>query len=238
MRMHTIRTFALPGALAALAAVLTLAYAAHGGPQQAAAAGTASVYVATHDIAAGTAGVDAMHALKLVHLPAAAVAPDAVTTLATLGGRIAVEPIYRGEQATLRRFAGLSDQGLVSQLSGRQRAIQIAGDANQLLAGTLRDGDRVDVVASLKTPDKQVPYGRTVLRNILVLHAPPAPSGSPVSGGQQAFAATLRLSDTQAQTLFFVTKNGDWALVLRPAVHAGDGADFVDSTASVLGSGR
>jgi hypothetical protein len=48
----------------------------------------------------------------------------------------------------------------------------------------------------------------------------------------------LRLTDAQAQTMFFVMKNGDWSLVLRPVVHAGDGTDFTDSVQSVLQEGR
>lgn len=233
-----IRTFVLPGILAALAAALTLAYAARGGPQQASAAEGAAVWVATQDISAGTAGADAEHALKLVRVPESAVVPDAVHSPAQLAGRIVVQPIYRGEQATLRRFAGLRQQGLVADLSGRLRAIQIAGDANQVLAGTLHDGDHVDVVASLKSSDGQHPYGRTVLRNVLVLSAPPAPSATQIGSSTASYPATLRLTDSEAQTLFFVTRNGDWSLMLRPAVHAGDSAGFVDSIQSVLETGR
>ena len=103
-----------------------------------------------------------------------------------------------------------------------------------MLAGTLHDGDHVDVVASLKMPDNQRPYGRTVLRNIVVVHAPAGPSAT--SSG--SVSTTLRLSDEQAQTLFFVTKNGDWSLVLRPAVHSANSADSVNSITSVVRAGK
>lgn len=234
MRTHAIRTYALPALLATAAAALTLIYVGHGGPENAAAAGTNGVYVVTHDISAGASGDDVMRALRLVHVPADAVVPGAVTSAASLGGRIVLTPIYKGQQLTLRAFGGVRQQGLAGQLTGRFRAIQIAGDPNQVLAGTLHDGDHVDVVASLKTPDNQRPFGRTVLRNIVVVNAPAAPSSTttgPVS-------TTLRVSDAQAQTLFFVTKNGDWSLVLRPAVRSANSGDFVDSIASVMRAGK
>lgn len=236
MGTYGIRNYALPALLATAAAALTLVYVSHGGPKDAAAAaGTNGVYVATHDIAAGASGDDIMRALRLVHVPSGAVVPGAVTSASELTGRIALTPIYQGQQLTLRAFGGLRQQGIAGALAGRFRAIQVAGDENQVLAGTLRNGDHVDVVASLKTGSSQRPYGRTVLRNVVILRAPAAPSSS---GSSQPFSAMLRLTDAQAQTLFFVTKNGDWSLVLRPVVHAANSGDFVDSFNSILGSGR
>jgi Flp pilus assembly protein CpaB len=196
--------------------------------------GTSGVYIATHDIAAGTPGIDVVHALKLVRVPPAAVVSDAVPNPAALAGQITLDPIYRGEQLTLRHFARAG--GVVAHLSGSMRAIQVAGDPNQLLAGTLHAGDHVDVVASFKAGTSQRPYGGTVLRNVLVLQAPKASTSS--VGGSSGYSAMLRLTDAQAQTFFFITKNGDWSLVLRPVAHAADSASFVDSIQSVLKEGR
>ena len=58
--------------------------------------------------------------------------------------------MYAGEQVTLRRFSDVAAQGIRSQLKGTLRAVQIAGDPNQLLAGTLKAGDHVDLVANLR----------------------------------------------------------------------------------------
>jgi Flp pilus assembly protein CpaB len=237
MRTQGIRNFALPAILATAAAALTVIYVSHGGPKNAAAAaGTNGVYVATRDLAAGVSGDDVMHALRLVHVPTDAVVPGAVTNSSQLAGRILLTSVYRGQQLTQRAFGATRQQGLAGQLTGRFRAIQIAGDQNQVLAGTLRDGDHVDIVASLKRGSGQLPYGRTVLRDILGMHAPPAPSSGP--GASTTLSTTLRLTDAQAQTLFFVTKNGDWSLVLRPVVHGSNSSDFVDSIGSVLEAGR
>jgi Flp pilus assembly protein CpaB len=237
MRTYGIRNFALPALLATAAAALTLFYVSNGGPKgAAAAAGTNGVYVASHDIGAGASGDDIMRALRLVHVSPDALVPGAVTNSAELAGRVALTPIFKGQQLTLRAFGVARQQGLAGQLAGRFRAIQIAGDPNQVLAGTVRNGDHVDVVASLKTSNGQKPYGRTVLRNIEVLRAPSAPSSSP--GAPTTVATTLRLTDAQAQTLFFVTKNGDWSFVLRPVVRSANSSNFVDSINSVLEAGR
>jgi Flp pilus assembly protein CpaB len=236
MRTYDFRNLLVPGVLAALAAALTLVYASHhGGTSVASAAGFNGVYVATKDFQAGTAGDDVMKGIRLVRVPATTIVPGAVTSPAELAGRVAVAPLFKGQQLTLRAFAGVRAQGIAGSLSGRMRAIQIAGDANQLLAGTVRSGDHVDVLASLKVGPNQVPHGRTVLRDVLVLKAP---SGSPSPGSQTPYSATLALTDAQAQTLFFVAKNGDWSFVLRPVVHAGDSPDFTDSVQSVLSEGR
>jgi len=236
MRTDGIRNFALPALLATAAAALTLFYVSHGGPKDAAAAGTNGVYVATHDIVAGASGDDVMRALRLVHVPSDTVVPGAVTSLGQLSGRIALTPVYRGQQLTLRALGMVRQQGVAGQLRGSFRAIEVSGSPDQVLAGTVRDGDHVDVVASMKVGTSQKPVGRTILRNVVVLHAPPAPSA--VTGGPQTLPATLRLTDAQAQTLFFVAKNGDWSLVLRPLIHGKNSTDFVDSPNSYVGAGR
>src|SRR5690242_15920457 len=156
MRTYGTRNIALPALLATAAAALTLVYVSHGGPKDAAAAaGTNGVYVATHDIVAGASGDDIMRSLRLVHVPSDTVVPGAMKSMGQLAGRIALTPIYQGQQVTLRALGAVRQQGLGGRLAGRYRAIQIAGDQDQVLAGTLRNGDHVDVVASLKSGTNQ-----------------------------------------------------------------------------------
>lgn len=241
MRTYDIRTFLLPGMLALAAAALTLFYVAHPRSKQAqtAPASGALVYVATSDIAAGTAGADAAHSLRAMHVPATQVVDGAVTSPAQLAGHVATAPTFKGQQVTLKSFAGAAAQGTAGQLSGDFRAIALAGDATQVLAGTVKTGDHVDVVASVKSGDGQTTYGRTVARDLLVLNAPGAPGGSGLTGGgSQSYTATLRATDAQAQTVFYVTKNGDWALELRPALGAKSTTLGVTTVGSIVGAGR
>ena len=72
-----------------------------------------------------------------------------------------------------KRFQPVAEQGIRGQLQGNLRALVVPGDANQLLLGTLQDGDRIDMVASWTYPDgEQDHVSRTILRDIKVLKAP------------------------------------------------------------------
>ena len=240
MRTYDIRTFLLPGVLAVAAAALTLFYIAHAHskPAQTTAVAGNAVYVAKSDIAAGTPGDQLAHSLRLVHVPAAEVVDGAVTSPTQLAGRVATAATFKGQQVTLRSFAGAAAQGTAGQLTGDYRALALAGDVTQVLAGTVKTGDHVDVVASVKAPDGSTAYGRTVARNLLVLSAPSAPSASAIGGSSQSYTATLRATDAQAQTVFFVTKNGDWTLELRPALKSKNGAVGLTTIDSIVRDGR
>ena len=60
------------------------------------------------------------------------------------------QALYAGDQVTVKRFSDLHAEGIRGELKGTMRAVQVPGDANQLLAGTLQAGDHVDLVANLK----------------------------------------------------------------------------------------
>jgi hypothetical protein len=47
----------------------------------------------------------------------------------------------------------------------------------------------------------------------------------------------LALTDAQAQKFFFVMKNGDWTLELRPTKDPADSPESIDTVATVLGDG-
>ena len=92
--------------------------------------------------------------------------------------------IYKGQQITLRQFAPESQGGIFAKFSGNERVVMVPGEPDQLLAGTLSDGDRVDVVATTKyhVDDLARAASRVVLRNLLVLKAPDAPKAATVAG--------------------------------------------------------
>ena len=108
------------------------------------------VYVAKVDIPAGTSGADVVRSgmMNKTEIVRRGVVPGAISNPAQLATLVSTEPIYAGEQVTTRRFATPSERGILAQLTGLQRAISVPGDSDQLLAGTLKDGDHIDVVAS------------------------------------------------------------------------------------------
>jgi Flp pilus assembly protein CpaB len=119
--------------------------------------------------------------------------------------------------------------------------VQIAGDAEQTLAGTLRVGDHVDLVANVKVggTDNSRAVARIVLRNLRVLRAPGSSDvgahlSAPSTGGNPVL---LAVTDTQVQKLFYVVKNDDWTLELRPVVKATDSPETVETQNTIVDDG-
>src|SRR5207249_2137081 len=128
-------------------------------------------------------------------------------------------------------------QGIRAQLRGTMRAFQVPGDTNQLLAGTLHSGDHVDLVGNIRlNADTEEHVTKIVLRDLTVLSIPGESAGAKVASDTSA-SVILAVTDTQVQRLFFILKNADWSLQLRPVVDAADSPDRVDNIQSVLGGG-
>src|SRR5262249_11992494 len=130
-----------------------------------------------------------------------------------ISGLIATQETLEGEQVTARRFSPVAEKGVRGDLKGNLRAVQIQGDANQTLAGTLHDGDHVDLVATFKYHKAGNDSGdtfyaaRVVLRNLKVEKAPQAPAvGTKLTNDLQSdYAVMLAVTDQQAQKLLFTT---------------------------------
>ena len=60
--------------------------------------------------------------------------PGAISSAGQVHDLVVTQTVFAGEQVTTRRFGTRAQQGLRSQLHGTQRAFQLPGDANQLLA--------------------------------------------------------------------------------------------------------
>lgn len=214
------RNLALATAFAVLAAILTLVYTGRGGNGGADAASgrTVPVLFATRDLPVGTYASQALAdgSIVLQRVPVAQASADALSSAAPLHGEVVVQPIFEGEQVTARRFGPTGTAGAGSALSGAERLIQVSGDPQQLLAGTLQDGDHVDVVGSVHVGTDQTAQTAIALRNVLVVHAPTAGA---TSGATSPVSTVVELTDAQAQKLFFLEKNGDWSFALRPARH-------------------
>ena len=215
------RNILIASGLGLLAVVLTLVYVSHAkSGSTAAVAAPVPVLVAAKDIPIGTTGATlAGHGWLVVknfqrsEIPSGAV--KSVSQLATL---VAVQPTYAGEQVVSQRFGTTQEVGLLSVLHGANRVVQLPGDANQLLAGTLKEGNTVDVVGSIKYPEgSQTHFATTFLRNLLVVSTPSKPSS-----GSTTTSVELRVTTAQAQRLFWLEKNADWSLLLRPATKAVD----------------
>src|SRR5439155_23498233 len=152
-------------ALAALAAILTSVYVVNYKRHVQHGEGKVTVLVAARDIPAGTSGADVIDQkmLKEQTVPRKAVVAGAISSPGQLSQYVATQDVYAGEQVTTRRFSPPQDLGIRSQIKGTQRAYQLEGDAHQLLAGTLKAGDHVDVLGTWEAPAKNAVAGSSGL---------------------------------------------------------------------------
>jgi Flp pilus assembly protein CpaB len=206
------------------------------------------VLVAKSDIPAGTPGsaVISGHMLKEMSVPRASLVPGAISNQAQIARLVSTGDVLAGEQVSTRRFGNASELGVRAQLKGPLRAIQVSADPNQILAGTLKAGDHVDLVGNLRvendTSGATRHYDRVFLRNLLVLKAPDLTGDKTNLGTTSKYSVMLAVTDAQASKLLFVVKNSDggsaadggWALELRPVAGSTDSPDSLESVTSVL----
>jgi Flp pilus assembly protein CpaB len=238
---YRLRNIVIAVVLAVFAALLTMMYVTNYQRHVDKNVADVPVLVATDDIPAGTSGSDAARRVEERMVEQQDVAPGAVSDREVLKTLVVSQAIYGGEQVTRQRFSSANEIGVRSQLEGNMRAIAVNGDAFQLLTGTLKNGDRVDLVASFRiSADKEIHATRIVLRDIEVLRA----SGTTVAdsklnpaGEGGSLSVLLAVSDTQVQKLFHVMKHGEWTLQLRPVVDAVDSPETVETAASLMRDG-
>jgi pilus assembly protein CpaB len=243
---YRVRNIVIAVALAAVAALLTSFYVTSYKRHVQRGEDHVTVLVAKKDIPEGTSGADISGLLSQLDVPRRSVVPGAVSSADQLAGLVATQTTLEGEQVTTRRFGSRAHVGVRGQLNGTLRAFALEGDQNQLLAGTVKDGDTVDFVGAIKEPGAQeVYFSRVLVRDVKVLQAPAAPpASSKLTGAASAnYAVMLALTDNQAQKLQYMLANAAsegparWHLQLRPVTHDADSPDHLDSFGSVLKAG-
>jgi pilus assembly protein CpaB len=236
---YRLRNIGIAVALALAAGLLTVFYVSNYKRDVRDAESDVTVYVAAKDIPAGTTGAQMIEQKLLAEQEVAkrSVTPGAISSPAQVDDLVSSDAIYAGEQITTRRFTAEDARGVRAELTGTTRAMQISGNQHQLLAGTLKDGDRVDIVGTWNLPeDKTRHFSRVILRDILVLKAsgPPKASEKITNPGAGALSVMLALTDAQSQKLFWMTQNGEWALQLRPGEDDADSPESAENAETLL----
>lgn len=244
---YRVRNIGIAVALAAVAALLTSFYVTNYKRHVQRGEDHVTVLVAKHDIPVGTAGTDAVGMMSTIQVPRRSVVPGSISSPDEIKSLVASQETFAGEQVTTQRFSPVAQTGVEGQLRGNLRAFQVEGDQNQLLAGTLKDNDHVDLVAAVtvRTNGDDTIFSRVILRDLKVLQAPsgPAPGSKLTGSASQSDSALLAMTDNQAQKFQWVLANnsasngGSWHLELRPVTHAGDSPDHLDSVNTVLSDG-
>jgi pilus assembly protein CpaB len=229
------RNIAIASGLALLAVVFMVVYVSKardsGGEVG---KGLVSVLFAAQDIQAGTPGATLQSgALVTKEVPQAAVSPDAISSPRTVTGQVATQDILAGQPVMTRQFGPIAAAGVRSRIERSQRVVQLSGDENQVLDGTLQPGDRVDVVGSWNVPEDcgNCHVSRVIASNVLVV-ATSAEIGASDQSGEAP--VQLRLTDGAVNRVFWMTKHGDWFLALRPVVKPRNGGTGFENSRSLL----
>ena len=138
----------------------------------------AAVLVAKQDISRGTSINTGL--LETAIVPRQYIQPQAATSLDRIAGMVTVAPISAGEQITLTKLTFMQQAegggGLAEVTPVGKRAITISMDQVASVAGMVKPGDYVDVIASIPLPVRDAKGKETtqetmapVLQNILVL---------------------------------------------------------------------
>jgi pilus assembly protein CpaB len=243
---YKVRNILIAVVLAGVAGMLTLFYVTGYKNRVDKQSESVTVLVASKDIPAGTLGSEIVAAkmLSTEQVARKAVVTGLVTDPKLIANQRSTQPIYEGEQVTTRRFGPSTEAGIRTQLRGTYRAAQVAGDANQLLSGTVHAGDHVDVVGVVTlrrgNAGDDLTFARIVIRDVLVLRTSGSANAtvkvtSPSGGSGYAI---LRVTDNQAQKLALVYKKGDyWAFELRPSLKDADSPSSVETGWTLLTDG-
>src|SRR4051794_7869774 len=241
---YRVRNIGIAVALAAVAALLTSFYVTSYKRHVQSGQDQVTVYVAKQDIPQGTTGGEAAKLLTTQNVAKRTVVPGSITKPDQLTGFVATQPTLQGEQVTTRRFSTVSQNGVRAELKGTMRAFAFSGSQEQVLAGTLRTGDHVDLVATIQCGN-DCEFTRVVLRNMKVLQGPGTPAaGSKLTGTNANFSVMLGMTDSQTQKFQHVLSNRDadnsgagWHLIMRPVTHDADSPEGVTTVWTILRDG-
>ena len=243
---YRVKNITIAVALALVAALLTSFYVTNYQRNVRQDETNVPIWVAKRDIPAGTTGADIERKgmFEKSEIVRRSVVPGAISNPDQVAELVTSQPIFAGEQISTRRFSTQSQRGIKAQLTGVQRAIEVSGDRHMLLAGTLKVGDKVDLVATFEAGNAGtgVFFTRIVLRDVEVLRAPANVTAdekiTSASDRGGAFNVMLKVTDTQVQKLHWVyTAAEEWHLELRPGIDSADSPENVESWYSVLREG-
>jgi hypothetical protein len=149
---YQLRNVVIAVVLGLLAAVLTTVYVTNYRKNVQHGQQDVGVLVAATNIPAGTSGAAIVSGHMLVRktIPRTALVPGAISSPDQISRLVSTQEVMVGEQVTKSRFGGANELGVRAQLKGTMRAIQAAANPNQILAGTLRTGDHVDLAGNMK----------------------------------------------------------------------------------------
>jgi Flp pilus assembly protein CpaB len=249
---YSVRNIVIALVLAAVAAGLVILYTGNVTKQAHDQQQNVTVVVAKQAIQAGTPIKDlvAQGAFQERSVVQRDVIPGAYTSVDDLNQSLATNStIAAGSQVTPAMLSESNNTAIVSQIHGTMRAVQVAFNTNRVLGGTLKAGDRVDIIAqfSIQPVLNNSPYSpedaaRVVLSDIEVLStfdtgvanapltaASSAQNSSGTDDGSGGSAVILAIPQDQLASFQAARLSKNWWFALRPV-----GKDAVDVSPSPL----
>jgi pilus assembly protein CpaB len=192
-------------------------------PAQVAAArvATVPVVIAKLDVSVGTPLDE--RALSTVQWPEDYVPKGAISSAEKIAGRVVRRALSHGEPVLdAYLLPEGSEAGLPAVIEAERRAVSVKVDPVIGVAGFVRPGSRVDVLATLRRIDqpKNLPYSKVILQDVPVLaidqKLEEAKNGEP----ELVSVVTLEVKPDQAEKLIYSAHEGRLQLALR---RPGDG---------------
>ena len=216
------------------------AYSYLSGVQRTAEAGSTmtEVLVAAQDIPRGTSANDLMSsgAVQLTKIPLRYIASGAISSVTSVADRILAVPVSKGEVLTTARFQYPSEAGLAFNVPKGFVAVTIPVDDSRGVAGLVKPGDRVALLATVATKGGQGDQTRIAIPGARVLAVgrstgaesstqQASTSGGAFGGGQSsqsqsANTVTLALSSADAEKVVFAAESGRFWLALLPTTES------------------
>ncbi|NLJ23914.1 MAG: Flp pilus assembly protein CpaB [Firmicutes bacterium] len=189
----------------------------------------AGVVVATGDIPSGTSVSSNM--VRLVKVPETALHPEAASSPGEVIGRITKAPIVSGEQVLRNRLlpAGVRPSLSFAIPSGK-RAVSVAVNEVVGVAGFVKPGDRVDILATVDGSNREDTITSTVLQDVEVLAIAQDMEEEVDKKPKVTTTVTLAVTLAEAQKVTLAEETGVLRLVLRPVTAAN--REWVNPTTS------
>ena len=152
--------------------------------------------------------------------------PGAYNDLEQVAGKVAIIPIYKGQQPVDHQLAeiGKGDKGLSYVIAEGKRAITVAVDEVAAVAGYVLPGDLVDIVVTLNVSKngEEVVFNTFVVEKVrlLALGIEGVDSGR-TEAAEKFNSATLEVNAEIAPKLALAADSGRIRLVLRSPLDEG-----------------
>jgi len=161
--------------------------------------------------------------LEIKQLPKGFAHTNALTNTADVVGKLSAEPLYAGEQVLSQNLVTIGDnsKGLAFQIPKGKRALSLPVNDVSGIAGLIKPGDKVDVIATLDL-DSQNNVGRVVqssaiLQNIpvLAINKNLEDVGINETGTESQMTVTLAVNPEVTTPLILASEKGMVRLILR-----------------------